>query len=208
MATLVTRKDYFESAFEILATEGFKELKVVKLCTVTGVTTGSFYNYFRNMKDFVDQFLAAWRQQLTKQLIETAELVDDPAQRLHTLVELAVTVPHEAEAAIRAWSQVDPAVRATQAEVDELRLGLVRRAIRMALPDDPDVDHLAWLGLSIVIGIQQLQSPINVNEMRWALNQFNAMVLARAGLDPIETGPAPARDDFLPAARRYVSPSP
>ncbi|AIJ24662.1 TetR family transcriptional regulator [Amycolatopsis methanolica 239] len=155
-------------------------MQVVKLCKAMGVTTGSFYNYFRNLKDFTAQFLKSWRQNLTKQLIEAAEQVDEPGERLRKLTALAMTVPHEAEAAIRAWSKVDPMVLATQQEVDELRLGLIRRAVLLVSPDDPQADQLANLGLSIVVGMQQLQSPINLDDLRWSLDQYVDMVLARA----------------------------
>lgn len=178
--TLVTRQQYFDSALQILSTEGFRGLQVVKLCKVTGMTTGSFYNYFKNLQDFVAQFLSAWRQELTKQLIEAAEIVVEPTERLRKLTELAMTVPHGAEAAIRAWSKVDPMVRAVQQEVDALRIGLIRRAVLNASPDDPDADRLATLGLCIVVGMQQLQSPVDLDDLKWSLDQYVDMVLARA----------------------------
>ncbi|GAB2960152.1 TetR/AcrR family transcriptional regulator [Amycolatopsis acidiphila] len=181
MPTLVTRQEYFDSALEILSTEGFRDLQVVKLCKVMGITTGSFYNYFKNLQDFVAQFLQTWRQELTKQLIEAAETVDEPTERLRKLTTLAMTVPHGAEAAIRAWSKVDPMVQAVQQEVDELRLGLIRRAVHNAAPRDPEIERLAMLGLSIVVGMQQLQSPVNLDDLKWSLDQYVDMVLNRTG---------------------------
>ncbi|NKQ51955.1 TetR/AcrR family transcriptional regulator [Amycolatopsis sp. K13G38] len=199
MPTLVTRQEYFDSALEILSKEGFKGLQVVKLCKVMGITTGSFYNYFRNLKDFVAEFLKTWRQNLTKQLIEAAELVDEPDERLRKLADMAMTVPHEAEAAIRAWSKVDPMVQAVQDEVDQLRLDLLRRAVLHASPDDPDADRLATLGLSIVVGTQQFQSPINLDDLKWALDQYVELVLARAAQ---RAGKTPRRNGSLPKPRR------
>ena len=90
MPTLVTRQQYFEGALEILSSQGPGGLQVTKLCKVVGASTGSFYNYFRNWKDFVDQFLKNWRQELTKQLIEAAELVAEPAERFRKLTMIAM----------------------------------------------------------------------------------------------------------------------
>ena len=198
MPTLVTRQQYFDSALEILSKDGFKGLQVVKLCKVMGITTGSFYNYFRNLKDFVAEFLKIWRQDLTKQLIEAAEMVDEPAERLRKLADMAKDVPNEAEAAIRAWSKVDPMVLAVQEEVDELRLGLLRRAVLNASPNDPDADRLATLGLSIVVGTQQLQSPVDLDDLRWSLHQFVELVLARGAQ---RSGVTSGHGDDLPATR-------
>lgn len=185
--TLVTRDEYFHGALEILSTQGARGLQVVKLCKLIGVSTGSFYNYFRNWDDFVDQFLQHWRVAQTQLLIEAAELVDAPAERLRKMTALTMTVSHAAESAIRAWSKVNPTVNAVQREVDELRLGLIRRAVLNACPSDPDADRLATLGLSIVVGTQQLQSPVNLDDLEWALEQYVEMVLRRRG---DATGPA------------------
>ncbi|MEV4147671.1 TetR/AcrR family transcriptional regulator [Amycolatopsis sp. NPDC049691] len=182
MPTLVTRQQYFEGAIEILSSQGAGGLQVTKLCKVVGASTGSFYNYFRNWKDFVDQFLKNWRQELTKQLIEAAELVDEPAERFRKLTMIAMTVPHEAEAAIRAWSKFDSAVEAVQREVDELRLGLIRRAVLNASPGDPEADRLATLGYAIVVGVQQLQAPIDLEDLKWSLERYVEIVLARSGI--------------------------
>ena len=201
--TLVTRQEYFTSAVEILSTEGFRGLQVVKLCKAMGITTGSFYNYFRNLKDFTAEFLTTWRQDLTKQLIEAAELVDEPAERLRKLADMAKDIPHEAEAAIRAWSKVDPMVQAVQEEVDDLRLGLLRRAVLNASPNDPDADRLAALGLSIVVGAQQLRSPVNFDDLKWALDQYVELVLARGAQ---QVGLTPQDKAALPAPRRQAPP--
>ncbi|SNR60561.1 transcriptional regulator, TetR family [Haloechinothrix alba] len=196
MPTSVTRQQYFDSAYKLLSSEGFTSLQVVRLCSVLGVTTGSFYNYFRNLNDFIAQFLQTWRQDETKRIIEVAEVIDEPAERFRKLSEQAMTVPHEAEAELRAWSRVNEMVHAVQHEVDELRLGLIRRAVLNLLPCDPQANHLAALGLSIVVGMQQLQSPIDHAQLKWALDQYVHLVLARASGSSEAITVAPDRRDL------------
>ncbi|HEX7823408.1 MAG TPA: TetR/AcrR family transcriptional regulator [Mycobacterium sp.] len=175
MAT-VNQQDYFEGALDLLAKEGFGSLRLTTLCKSLGMTTGSFYNWFRDWNDFVDHFLEYWEKELTVRLIDDAAHNPDPWARLDQLRELAGTVPHEAEVALRAWSNADPRAAKVCAEADVLRRKIIFDTVHSLIPDIDLANRLAVLGLSIVVG----QQHINVSTMDWSLAQFNALVRVHA----------------------------
>ena len=119
MARVVTRERYFEGAIDLLSTVGYTGLKQATLCRTLGVTTGSFYNYFTNWKDFTGQLMTNWLAERTTMLVALAESEPDPYRRLDLLRTVTLALPHRAEAAIRMWANVDPDVRAAQHEADE-----------------------------------------------------------------------------------------
>lgn len=171
MAT-VNQQDYYQGALGLLAKDGFGALRLTTLCRWLGMSTGSFYNWFRDWNDFVDQFLAYWERELTEQLATRAARTPDPTARLDRLRELARVVPHDAEVALRAWGNCDQRAARVCHEVDDLRRRLIFDAVHGLVEDPVLANRLAALGLSIVIGHQHLDAA----EMDWSLRQFNALV--------------------------------
>jgi AcrR family transcriptional regulator len=175
MAT-VNRQDYFREALDLLAKEGFGALRLTALCRSLGMSTGSFYNWFRDWNDFVDQFLVFWETELTDRLVADAETTLDPATRLDRLREMARGVPHDAEVALRAWSNSNPRAARIRNEVDARRQKIIFDTVH-GLVADPDLAaRLAALGLSIVVGHQHL----DVVDMDWSLGQFIVLVRLHA----------------------------
>jgi AcrR family transcriptional regulator len=175
MAT-VNRQNYFQGALDLLAKEGFGSLRLTTLCSLLGMTTGSFYNWFRDWSDFVDQFLDYWESELTERLVAEAEHNPDPWARLDQFRELARTVPHDAEVALRAWSNADPRAARVCSEVDLMRRKIVFDTVHSLVSDTDVANRLAVLGQSIMIG----QQHVDVSTMDWALGQFNALVRVHA----------------------------
>ncbi|OBC05144.1 hypothetical protein A5788_19450 [Gordonia sp. 852002-50816_SCH5313054-c] len=178
---IVNRQDYFDAALEHLAKSGHASLRLTSLCRSLGVTTGSFYNWFKDWNDFVEQFLEYWQSEQTLSVTAQADKIPDPHERLDAMVELSQEIPHDAEVAVRAWSSTDPRVATVQSTVDDLRLSLIERTLRDLGLAQPLAHRCAALGLSIVIGHQHLDTA----QMRWSLEQFNALVyvLAAASRD-------------------------
>ncbi|GAA4546515.1 TetR/AcrR family transcriptional regulator [Pseudonocardia xishanensis] len=191
MPHYVSREDYFEAATAILSEVGFKALKMTTLHQRLGVTSGSFYNYFRNWPDFVAQFLEHWVGR-TDRIAEQAAQPGDPLDRLVLLRKLSRTVPHDAEAAIRIWSAMDPAVAKIQADVDARRLALIRRAVAEVQGHEEDAEDLARYCLSLVVGVQQLTRPVDLDLLDDHLDRFIRQVVAEGRERPL-TGRGRAR---------------
>ncbi|HJT95360.1 MAG TPA: TetR/AcrR family transcriptional regulator [Mycobacterium sp.] len=177
MAT-VNKQDYFQGALDLLAKEGFGALRLTTLCRSIGMTTGSFYNWFRDWDDFVDQFLVFWETELTQRLVDEAKSALDPAARLDRLRELARVVPHDAEVGLRAWSNADPRAARVRNEVDAMRREIIFDTVHGLVADVGLAKQLSILGLSIVVGHQHL----DVGTMDWSLGQFNALVRFHADI--------------------------
>jgi AcrR family transcriptional regulator len=177
MAT-VNKQNYFQGTLDLLAKDGFGALRLTMLCRSLGMTTGSFYNWFRDWSDFVDQFLDYWESELTERLVAEAEHNPLPLARLDQLRELARTVPHEAEVALRAWGNADARAARVCAEVDSMRRKIIFDTVHSLVSDVDVANRLAVLGLSVVIGHQH----VDVSTMDWALAQFNALVRVHADI--------------------------
>ena len=176
MHLTVTRDDYFEGAMKILATEGHHALKMSTLCKMLGVTTGSFYNYFGSWAEFTPQLLTNWEKEQTLRIEEVSNEQDDPLSRIVTMKELSTTLPHESEAAIRAWSNGDPLVAEFQRRVDDERVAALRAVVKTLVPDDAKADLLSLMGVSLLIGAQSLRNPVDRDELHRLFDEFERTV--------------------------------
>ncbi|MUL64497.1 TetR family transcriptional regulator, partial [Mycobacterium sp. CBMA 234] len=133
MRLSVTRDDYFDAAMELLASGGAASLKIAPLCKSLNVTSGSFYGYFGSMDGFTAEFLAFWEQTQTERIAELANVPMDLTARIHLMKTLTAKLPHDAEAAIRAWAHVNPQVADVQKKVDARRVEIVTELYRPAV---------------------------------------------------------------------------
>jgi len=171
----LNRSAYFTSALALLAEGGHDALTIAALCRDLGVTKGSFYHHFRDFSDFVDGLLAYWASEHATRLIALSTAVTDPVERFDILKGIAITLPHGAEAAIRAWSWSNPTVARVQREVDDARLAHITQAgVEVGLPAQRAA-LMAKISLSVLIGMQQLERPAPssaMDEVFTALRQW------------------------------------
>ncbi|MDX6233750.1 MAG: hypothetical protein QOH68_2822 [Nocardioidaceae bacterium] len=158
MATNNLRTPFFDAAFEILASDGYGGLKLAPLCKSVGVTTGSFYHSFSSWRDFTTQLLEHWHEERTLRLVELAQQQTDPLDQLESLLQMTISLPHRAEAAIRVWSAIDPAVAKLQESVDKDRYTVVYEAMVTLVGDPTEADMLARGGMFMLIGFEQADS--------------------------------------------------
>jgi AcrR family transcriptional regulator len=160
-----TRGDFYAAAFAILEENGFPALTASALCERLAVTRGSFYHHFGSFDSFVTELLADWETRYSRELITRAETVTDLDQRLRYHVELAAELPHAAEAALRAWGSVNPAVAAAQRRVDRLRYEYLARVLRAHGIGERDTEAFASLALNALIGLQLTERPVDINKL-------------------------------------------
>ena len=156
-----TRRDFFDVAFELLERSGFPALTASALCERLGVSRGSFYHHFESFESFVTALLADWEARYSRDLITRAETVTDLDRRLSYYVELATELPHGAEAAMRAWGSVEPAVAAAQRRVDQLRFDSLAGLLRSHGVPGAEAEIYATIALNTLIGLQMTQRPID-----------------------------------------------
>ncbi|GAA4877895.1 TetR/AcrR family transcriptional regulator [Actinomycetospora straminea] len=173
--TVTNREGFFDAAMTLLAHEGRSGLRLATLCRAVGVTSGSFYHHFGGWDGFVDALLEHWETVDTHRLAELADREPDPEGRLDVLKHLALTFPHEAETAIRAWAHGDPRVALVQERVDEQRRRVVADALVAAGAETARADRLADLALAVLIGRQQRLGTTDVGELLALFDEVSAL---------------------------------
>jgi AcrR family transcriptional regulator len=187
----VTQEQYFQAALARLAGHGAEGLTIGALCGELGVTSGSFYHYFGNWDSFVDALLRHWEAEQTDRVAALAATQPGAERRLAWLRREASVLPHEAEAAIRAWSRGEERVRLAQERVDARRAAELRALVLELGVDPRDADRLATMGLALLVGVQQLHRPVDV-ELLFAVFGDFAETIRRHVRPPAPAGAAPA----------------
>lgn len=180
MRLVVTKDDYFVTALDALASSGHGALKIGSLCQAIGVTTGSFYHYFGSWDGFVSELLAHWEQEKTHRLVVAVSAEPDPLVRIGTIKKAAIALPHEAETAIRAWGHSNPLVAQVQRRVDQERLESIRDVITGVIGNRRRAEHLAVMGITLLVGVQQWRSPVDRLELGRLLDEYERLILAHA----------------------------
>jgi len=172
---VVTREQYFDAAMDVLATKGAGALTIAALCSRFEVTMGSFYHHFRNVDAFVDALLRHWETEQTHRVVELTASGNGSAQKTKILRDFCLQLPHESEAAIRAWAATNPRVALVQRRVDDARLAAVRDVLA-PLVSPADVEHLALVAMALLVGLQSWRSPLDRQELERVLDDLDRML--------------------------------
>jgi AcrR family transcriptional regulator len=170
----VSRDAFLAAGLEVLSDLGYGGLKLAELCTRLGVTTGSFYHYFRSWPSYTRELVEYWRQGRTVRLIESISAEPDPRRRIDKIINIGLHLPHGAEAAIRAWSSADPEVYAVQAEVDKQRHEITRQSALEILHDERQAELFANWAVYLLVGYEQATLPQDKAGLEWIVDQLLA----------------------------------
>jgi AcrR family transcriptional regulator len=157
--------DYCAAALDLLAERGPDGLTIAALCQRLGVTKGSFYHHFADLPGFVDTLMAYWAAEHATRLIALSESIVDARERFELLHGIAVGLPHDAEAAIRAWGWSDQRVAAVVRQVDQARLSHLTRAGIEAGLSPERAGLMATISMGVLIGLQQMERPARHDTM-------------------------------------------
>lgn len=166
MASVASREAYFETGLEVLADSGFGGLKLAVVCSRLGVTTGSFYHYFPSWGHYTRELIEHWRQ-ATHRRVEGLRAITDPRARIDKLIQVGLSLPHEADAAIRTWASVDPNVQMAQVEVDAERFEVIRDAAEEILGHDREATVFAEWSVYLLTGYEQSTLPHDRDGLAW-----------------------------------------
>jgi AcrR family transcriptional regulator len=167
-----SKDDYYRIALELLAEGGADALTMVQLCARLGVTTGSFYAHFGGIREFHASFLEHWAEGRVYALKEQVEKSIDPLARIDLLRNIAVSVNHEAESAIRGWARTNPVVAEFQRQVDETREEVLMQAFVDIGIDKEEARVLARIGLTILVGTQQIEVRVDRKRLDTLLFEY------------------------------------
>lgn len=178
--TRVSRADYIARAMELLEERGYESVTAAGLCDELGVSRGSFYHHFGSFGDFVDALLAHWEAEYTDRMAFLAGEPADAQTRALTRIKLAVGLPHGAEAALRNWAVVNPAVEAGVKRVDAHRHAAMTASLRAdGLPKNK-AELLSSMAFSILVGMQQRQRPVDTDALNEMFTLFTEMARSQS----------------------------
>jgi len=179
MPIVAARVSYFEAGLEILADLGYGGLKLAEVCSRLGVTSGSFYHYFTGWNAYTRELLDYWVQDRTVRLGDVFRRENDPRKRMQLIIREVLSLPHSAEAAIRAWSSVDPHVHAVQVDVDHARFTICHDYALEIVNDERQAEVFARLAVYLLVGFEQATLDRDAGDYEWMSNQI---------LDNLEAG--------------------
>lgn len=88
----LTRNDWLSGALKLCETGGIDGLKIERLATALGVTSGSFYWHFKNRQELLAELLGYWEREMTDSAIAAArEFPGSAKERILTLMEAVMT---------------------------------------------------------------------------------------------------------------------
>jgi AcrR family transcriptional regulator len=176
----LTPEDYFREALVVLGDYGSESLTIAVLCERLQVTKGSFYHHFGGMPGFVTQLLAYWEQEHSERLIKLSKAQPDATLRILGLTDMGVHLPHASEAALRAWGRSSPEVADVTARVDRRRERHLTDAIAALGIDRARARLLGRIGLTLLIGAQQRESPLDLKRLRAMFEETNKLIFLEA----------------------------
>jgi AcrR family transcriptional regulator len=179
LSRTATREQYFDSALEILAESGFKNLNIGVISKKFGLTSGSFYHHFGGWPPFVEGLLHYWEDRQVQILRNEHYGSGDPTTDLLLLKRLPIDLNHGAEAAIRTWGAHDDAVKTALLRVDNARRKTTLRSILPFVDDPEKARELAALSMTVLVGYQQTGGEVSGNvSLERMLDEHAALVLA------------------------------
>lgn len=172
MGAVSSRESYFGAGLEVLSDLGYGGLKLAEVCQRLGVTTGSFYHYFPSWSAYTRALVEHWREGMTVKVLLAIRAEPDPRERIASLLEAGLTLPHGAEAAIRVWSSIDPQVRVVQAEVDSHRFEAMYESALEILRDERQATLFASWAIYLLVGYEQAILPPDTAGLAWIVSQL------------------------------------
>ena len=181
----LSRDDWLDAAFEIVAEQGFDSVRVLTLAKSLDVTRGSFYWHFSDHAELIAGLIERWRTREIKthqRAMDAPEL--EPSADLERLLEGALAHAGTEvkylrfELALRGLGRRDPAVAEILIEVDRMRMRLFAAKFLRLTGDEKAAGELAALFyLAIVGGTHALARPANPERTKDYLQRIIAHYL-------------------------------
>jgi AcrR family transcriptional regulator len=130
MTKRLAAQDWIDFALATLAREGFHALKADVLARKLGVSRGSFYWHFANLRGFHGRVIAHWRQMATDAIIADLAQYHAPEQRLEVLLRRAFGHGALMEVRMRNWADKNAEAARALGKIDRQRRGYIEKLLR------------------------------------------------------------------------------
>jgi AcrR family transcriptional regulator len=152
MSTRLSRQDWLAAGLKVLGTAGTAGLTIEKMTSTLGVTKGSFYHHFRNVRDFREQLIAHWSDQYLSTSSDIPQDPNDLLPLLDSIMGEAFGPVTEPELAIRIWAHQDDYVRSHVEKVDAARREFILTVFRTVTENEHQSQLMADMLFALSIG--------------------------------------------------------
>lgn len=173
--TRTAKNDWLMEAFQVLVENGFDGLTIDEMTTRLGVTKGSFYHHFENIRDFKTALLDFYEHAGTLQIVQLTEESATPQAKLQRLFDIVVNEDLPLEMPIRVWAHSDPEVRVYQARVDARRVEYLRLLCDQIVQDDERARFIAQLFYAVLVGGEAIIPPIPPATLRQMFDEISTL---------------------------------
>ena len=132
MTDQLSAQDWLDRGLKTLAARGFTALKAEPLAKAMGVSRGSFYWHFADIRAFHAAILKHWREVAAEQIIANLETTAGKENPLHLLLRQAFSGKLALERAVRNWATFDAGARSAAQAIDRRRLDYLEGLLRNA----------------------------------------------------------------------------
>lgn len=137
-----TREDWLRAALRVLVTEGVNQVLILPLANKLKVSRSSFYWYFKDREDLLNQLLAHWMSTNTRAIVEHAErdsetVIDGVLNIFECWVDESLYDPRF-DFAVRNWARQSARVRRLMEKADDKRLAAIKRMFQRHGSDEED----------------------------------------------------------------------
>lgn len=152
--TRTTRESWIDVGLVALADGGPDAVRIDVLAQTLGVTRGGFYHQFSDRSALLSALLDTWETKSTDEVLERVEREGGDARTKATKAGL-LTFSDELmpiDLAVRNWARRDSEVAVRLQRVDNRRMDYLRALVGQLHEDAYDVEAIALLAFSLLIG--------------------------------------------------------
>ncbi|MEO0773325.1 MAG: TetR/AcrR family transcriptional regulator [Pseudomonadota bacterium] len=195
--TKATRGDWLNAARDVLVSEGVGEVKVLALSHRLDVSRSSFYWYFKNRQDLLDELLLGWEARNTRTIVERcaapAKTITGAVCNFFTCFVDPRLFDCGLDFAIREWARREAPVRLRIDAADTTRIAAVTKMFARHGYDASDADTRARILYFMQLGYHALDVR---EDMALRLSRVEGYVRGFTGAEP----DASDLSDFLSSA--------
>jgi AcrR family transcriptional regulator len=125
MTDQLSAKDWLDQGLRTLTKSGFTALKAEPLAKAMGVSRGSFYWHFADIRAYHAAILEHWRDIAAEQIIASVQASAPHENPITTLLRRVFGGKTALEMAVRSWATHDPGARVAVEAIDHRRLSYV-----------------------------------------------------------------------------------
>jgi AcrR family transcriptional regulator len=175
MTDQLSAKDWLDQGLRTLARHGFPALKAEPLAKAMGVSRGSFYWHFADIRAYHAAILKHWREVAAERVIANLEAAADHADPLQLLLQQAFDSRPALEKAVRSWATFDPAARSAVQAIDRRRVDYIESRFR-ASGLSPNVARArAQILYWAFVGFALSDEPLSRNKQQAVLDELLRM---------------------------------